>query len=96
MHTLLEAVALVVLAVIVFLQTWSASIIPLLAVPVSVARVHHGRAARGCHPWPRRGAFLEFQDRCVWATLLASILRVRYRGRNGGRSNRAAFPGGDA
>lgn len=35
-HTLLEAVALVVLVVIVFLQTWRASIIPLLAVPVSI------------------------------------------------------------
>jgi multidrug efflux pump len=34
--TLLEAVALVVLVVILFLQTWRASIIPLLAVPVSV------------------------------------------------------------
>ncbi len=34
--TLLEAVALVVLVVIVFLQTWRASIIPLVAVPVSV------------------------------------------------------------
>ena len=35
-HTLLEAIALVVLVVIVFLQTWRASLIPLLAVPVSV------------------------------------------------------------
>jgi multidrug efflux pump len=35
-HTLLEAIALVVLVVILFLQTWRASIIPLLAVPVSV------------------------------------------------------------
>jgi len=35
-HTLFEAVALVVLVVIVFLQTWRASIIPLLAVPVSI------------------------------------------------------------
>lgn len=35
-HTLLEAVVLVVLVVIVFLQTWRASIIPLLAVPVSI------------------------------------------------------------
>jgi multidrug efflux pump len=35
-HTLLEAVALVVLVVILFLQTWRASIIPLIAVPVSV------------------------------------------------------------
>ena len=34
--TLLEAVALVVIVVIVFLQTWRASIIPLLAVPVSI------------------------------------------------------------
>jgi len=35
-ETLLEAVALVVLVVILFLQTWRASIIPLLAVPVSI------------------------------------------------------------
>lgn len=34
--TLLEAVGLVVLVVILFLQTWRASIIPLLAVPVSI------------------------------------------------------------
>jgi len=35
-HTLLEAIALVVIVVIVFLQSWRASIIPLLAVPVSI------------------------------------------------------------
>ncbi|WP_026613433.1 efflux RND transporter permease subunit [Ensifer aridi] len=35
-HTLLEAIALVVVVVIVFLQTWRASIIPLVAVPVSI------------------------------------------------------------
>jgi multidrug efflux pump len=35
-HTLLEAVLLVVLVVILFLQTWRASIIPLVAVPVSI------------------------------------------------------------
>lgn len=35
-HTLLEAIALVVLVVIIFLQNWRASIIPLLAVPVSI------------------------------------------------------------
>ncbi|MCC6075799.1 efflux RND transporter permease subunit [Pseudomonas sp. GCM10022188] len=35
-HTLLEAIALVVLVVILFLQTWRASIIPLVAVPVSL------------------------------------------------------------
>ena len=34
--TLLEAVALVVFVVIIFLQSWRASIIPLLAVPVSI------------------------------------------------------------
>jgi multidrug efflux pump len=35
-HTLLEALLLVVLVVILFLQTWRASVIPLLAVPVSI------------------------------------------------------------
>src|SRR5262249_13008171 len=35
-HTLIEAVLLVVIVVIVFLQTWRASIIPLAAVPVSL------------------------------------------------------------
>jgi multidrug efflux pump len=35
-HTLLEAVLLVVLVVILFLQTWRASVIPLVAVPVSI------------------------------------------------------------
>lgn len=35
-ETLLEALALVVIVVIVFLQTWRASVIPLLAVPVSI------------------------------------------------------------
>ena len=35
-HTLVEAILLVVLVVIVFLQTWRASIIPLAAVPVSL------------------------------------------------------------
>ena len=34
--TLIEAILLVVLVVVVFLQTWRASIIPLLAVPVSL------------------------------------------------------------
>jgi hydrophobe/amphiphile efflux-1 (HAE1) family protein len=36
LHTLLEALILVVIVVVVFLQTWRASIIPLLAVPVSL------------------------------------------------------------
>ena len=36
LHTLLEAILLVVIVVIVFLQTWRASLIPLVAVPVSI------------------------------------------------------------
>ena len=35
-HTLFEAVILVVLVVLVFLQTWRASVIPLVAVPVAI------------------------------------------------------------
>ncbi|WP_261893537.1 efflux RND transporter permease subunit [Vibrio cyclitrophicus] len=35
-HTLLEAIILVVIVVILFLQTWRASIIPIIAVPVSL------------------------------------------------------------
>jgi multidrug efflux pump subunit AcrB len=35
-HTLIEAVILVVLVVIVFLQTWRAAIIPIVAIPVSL------------------------------------------------------------
>src|SRR5262249_1496422 len=35
-RTLFEAVVLVVLVVLVFLQTWRASLIPLLAIPVSL------------------------------------------------------------
>ena len=35
-HTLIEAIVLVVLVVVLFLQTWRASIIPLVAVPVSL------------------------------------------------------------
>ncbi len=35
-HTLIEALLLVVLVVMIFLQTWRASIIPLAAVPVSL------------------------------------------------------------
>jgi len=36
LHTLVEAIALVVLVVFVFLQGWRATLIPLLAVPVSL------------------------------------------------------------
>lgn len=41
-RTLLEAVLLVVLVVILFLQTWRASLIPLLAVPVSIVGTFAG------------------------------------------------------
>ena len=36
LHTLVEAILLVVIVVVIFLQTWRASVIPLLAVPVSL------------------------------------------------------------
>jgi hydrophobe/amphiphile efflux-1 (HAE1) family protein len=35
-HTIFEAIVLVVLVVILFLQTWRAAIIPLLAIPISL------------------------------------------------------------
>ena len=35
-HTLLEAIALVVLVIIVFLQKWRAALIPVIAIPVSL------------------------------------------------------------
>jgi multidrug efflux pump len=35
-HTLIEAIILVVLVVVLFLQSWRASIIPLIAVPISL------------------------------------------------------------
>lgn len=35
-HTLLEAILLVVIVVVIFLQSWRASVIPLIAVPVSL------------------------------------------------------------
>ncbi len=47
LHTLLEAMVLVVLVVIVFLQTWRASIIPLLAVPVSLIGTFAAMAVMG-------------------------------------------------
>ena len=45
MHTLLEAIALVVLVVIVFLQSWRAAIIPVVAIPGIADR--HVRGAAG-------------------------------------------------
>ncbi|HSU54808.1 MAG TPA: efflux RND transporter permease subunit [Candidatus Dormibacteraeota bacterium] len=46
-HTLIEAMALVVLVIVVFLQTWRASLIPLLAVPVSLIGTFAAMAAMG-------------------------------------------------
>src|SRR6187431_3826003 len=36
METILEAILLVILVVVLFLQTWRAAIIPLVAIPVSL------------------------------------------------------------
>ncbi|OIR01492.1 efflux pump membrane transporter BepE [mine drainage metagenome] len=46
-HTLFEAIVLVVLVVILFLQTWRASIIPLVAVPVSLVGTFAAMLALG-------------------------------------------------
>ena len=75
-HTLLEAVALVVLVVILFLQTWRASIIPLLAVPVSIVGTFavHARVrlldqrADACSAWCWRSA--------SWSTTRSSWSRT--------------------
>ncbi|MDX9912862.1 MAG: multidrug efflux RND transporter permease subunit [Phycisphaerales bacterium] len=46
-HTLLEAVVLVLLVVFVFLQSWRATLIPLLAVPVAIIGTFGGMLALG-------------------------------------------------
>jgi multidrug efflux pump subunit AcrB len=46
-HTLLEAVVLVLIVVFVFLQSWRATLIPLLAVPVSIVGTFGGMLALG-------------------------------------------------
>jgi multidrug efflux pump len=46
-HTLVVAVLLVVLVVVLFLQTWRASVIPLLAVPVSLIGTFAAMTALG-------------------------------------------------
>jgi hydrophobe/amphiphile efflux-1 (HAE1) family protein len=46
-HTILEAVVLVVLVVILFLQTWRAAIIPIVAIPVSLIGTFFLMAAFG-------------------------------------------------
>src|SRR5437016_1752586 len=47
LHTLIEAMALVVLVVVIFLQSWRASVIPLLAVPVSLIGTFAAMSAMG-------------------------------------------------
>src|SRR5216117_1294784 len=47
LHTLVEAMILVVLVVVIFLQSWRASLIPLLAVPVSLIGTFAAMAAFG-------------------------------------------------
>ena len=84
-HTLLEAVALVVLVVILFLQTWRASIIPLLAVPTSIigtfavsicsaSRSTHCRCSGSCSPsasW--------WTTQSLWWRMWSAISRAAYR-----------------
>ncbi|NBX66049.1 MAG: multidrug efflux RND transporter permease subunit [Proteobacteria bacterium] len=46
-HTLIEAILLVVLVVLIFLQSWRASIIPIIAIPVSLIGTFAVMAAFG-------------------------------------------------
>ena len=46
-HTLFEAIALVALVVLIFLQSWRASIIPIIAIPVSLIGSFAAMAAFG-------------------------------------------------
>ena len=46
-HTIFEAVVLVVLVVVVFLQNWRSAVIPLLAIPVSLVGTFAAMAALG-------------------------------------------------
>ena len=46
-HTLFEAIALVILVVLLFLQSWRATLIPLVAVPVSLIGTFAAMAALG-------------------------------------------------
>jgi hydrophobe/amphiphile efflux-1 (HAE1) family protein len=46
-HTLLEAILLVVLVVVVFLQTWRAAIIPIIAIPVALVATFAVQLALG-------------------------------------------------
>ena len=75
-ETLFEAILLVVIVVMVFLQTWRASIIPLVAVPVSLDRHVRGDADDGLlaehavavRPRPRRSASSWTMRSSSWRT----------------------------
>lgn len=62
-HTLVEAVILVIIVVMVFLQTWRAAIIPIVAIPVALVGTFAVQLALGysinscpCSPWSLRSA----------------------------------------
>ena len=88
-HTLLEAIALVVLVVILFLQTWRASIIPLLAVPVSIVGTFARDApvrlldqrADACSAWCWRSASSSTTRSSWWRTSSATSRRACRRAR---------------
>ena len=60
--TLFEAIGLVVIVVIVFLQTWRAAIIPLIAVPVSLIGTFAVMSAMG---FSLNNLCLLYTSRCV-------------------------------
>ena len=62
-HTLIEAIVLVALVVLLFLQSWRAAIIPIIAIPVSLVGAFAALAAFGfslttcrCSGWCSRSA----------------------------------------
>lgn len=46
-HTLLEAIILVVLVIVIFLQTWRAAVIPIIAIPIALVGVFAVQLALG-------------------------------------------------
>jgi hypothetical protein len=83
--TLGAALALVMLVVFIFLQGWRATLIPLLAVPVSLIGTfavfpllfvrEHARSLGSCWPWPGRGRC----DRGRWAVRITSSRALAQR-----------------
>src|SRR4029434_7822195 len=94
-HTLLEAVLLVVLVVILFLQTWRASMIPLLAVAVSIIGTFAVAAAAAPvagvdHRHVRRAVPLRLLDQRADAVRAGARHRHRRRRRDRRRRERRA------